>query len=113
MPKNNSCLESMKGWGPTSFQEELEDTPQYDSYEDEAQNEQTISQLGEEFEPTQEVDDHYIRAEISFSIWDQLGRGHVVARSRDAYGNVMERFHTNPMLDTKMYIAESMYTQCN
>ena len=42
----------------------LEDTPQYDPYKDEAQNEQTLPQLVEELEPTPEVGDLYIGAEI-------------------------------------------------
>ena len=58
-----------------------------------------------------------------------MARGHVVARSRDANGNVMGRSHTIPILDTRMYqvefaggevteltanvIAESMYAQCD
>ena len=52
-----------------------------------------------------------------------------VTRSHDATGNVMSRFHSNPILDMRTYqvefaggkdteltvniIAESMYTQCN
>ena len=58
-----------------------------------------------------------------------MARGHVVARSRDASGNIMGRSHTNPTLDTRTYqvefaggevvelttnvIAKSMYAQCN
>ena len=58
-----------------------------------------------------------------------MARGHVVARSRDSNGNVMERSHTNPILNTRIYqeefaggevtkltanvIAESMYAQCD
>ena len=38
----------------------LEDTPQYDLYENETQNEQTFPQLAEELEPMTEVGDHYI-----------------------------------------------------
>ena len=107
----------------------LEDTPQYDPYEDEAQNEQTFPQLAEELEPMPEVGDHYIGAEILLPRGDQMARGHVVARSRDTNGNVMERSHTNSILDARMYqveftggevkelttnvIAESMYTQCD
>ena len=41
MPKTSSWLESMKDWGPKSFQEVedlgVENSPQYDPYEDEAQ----------------------------------------------------------------------------
>ena len=107
----------------------LEDTPQYDLYEDETQNEQTFPQLAEELEPMPEVGDLYIGAEILLPRGDQMARGHVVARSRDANGNVMGRSHTIPILDTRMYqvefaggevteltanvIAESMYAQCD
>ena len=35
-----------------------------------------------------------------------MARDHVVARSRDASGNVMGRFHTNKILDTRMYHFE-------
>ena len=38
---------------------ELESTPQYDPYEDETQNDQTLSQLAEELEPMPQVGDHY------------------------------------------------------
>ena len=44
----------MKGWDPW-----------YDPYEDETQNKQTFPQLAEELEPTPEVRDHYIEAEIA------------------------------------------------
>ena len=76
-----------------------------------------------------EVGDLYIGAEILLSRGDQMARGHVVARSREAKGNVMGRSHTSPILDTRMYqvefagsevtelttniIAESMYAQCD
>ena len=120
--------------GPCILPRELEDsrlvdTPQYDPYEDETQNEQTFPQLAEELEPMPEVGDHYIGAEILLPRGDQMARGHVVARSRDANGNVMGRSHTNPILDTRTYqveftggevtelttnvIAESMYAQCD
>ena len=107
----------------------LEDTPQYDPYEDEAQNEQTFPQLAEELEPMPGVGDHFIGAEMLLPGGDRMARGHVVARSRDTDRNVMSRSHTNPILDTRMYqvefaggevtvlttnvIAESMYIQCN
>ena len=67
----------------------LEDTPQYDPYEDETQNEQSFPQLAEELEPMPEVGDLYIGAEILLPRGDQMARGHVVARSRDTNGNVM------------------------
>ena len=58
-----------------------------------------------------------------------MAKGHVVVWSHDANGNIMDRAHTNPINDTRMYqvefaedkvtelatnvIAESMYTQCD
>ena len=58
-----------------------------------------------------------------------MARGHVVAWSLDANGNVMGRAHTNLILDIRVYqiwfaggeitefttnvIAESMYIQCD
>ena len=107
----------------------LENTPQSDPYEDETQNKQLFLQLADELEPTPEVGDHYIRAKILLPSGDQMAKDHVVARSRDANGNVMGRFHTNPILDTRTYqvefaggevaelttkvIAESVYAQCS
>ena len=107
----------------------LDDTSQYDPYEDETQNEQTFPQLVEELEPMPEVGDHYVGAEILLPRGGQMARDHVVSRSRDAKGNVMGRSHTNLIYDTRMYqveftegkvteltanvITESMYTQCN
>ena len=107
----------------------LEDTPQYDPYEDETQNDQSFPQLAEELEPIPEVGDHCIGAEILLPRGDQMAKGHVVARSRYAKGKVMGKSHINPILDMRMYqveftggkvteltanvIAESMYVQCN
>ena len=42
----------------------LENTPQYDPYEDETQNKQTFPQLEEELETMPEVGDHYVGAEM-------------------------------------------------
>ena len=39
---------------------QIENTPEYDPYEDEIQNEQSFPQLEEELEPMPEVADHYI-----------------------------------------------------
>ena len=107
----------------------LEDTPQYDPYEDETQNEQLFPELAEVLEPMSEVGDYYKEAKVMLPRGDQLARGHVVARSQDANGNFMGRSHKNPILDVRMYgveftggkvtelttniIAESMYAQCN
>ena len=53
-----------------------------------------------------EVGDQYIGAEIQLPREDEMERGHVVAWSCDANGNVMGRIHTNPILDTMTYQVE-------
>ena len=76
-----------------------------------------------------EVGGHCIEAEILLPRGNKKARGHVVVCSYNACGNIMERFHTNPIFDTRKYqvefadgkvaelttnvIAESMYTQCH
>ena len=103
--------------------------PQYDPYEDETQNKKTFPQLAEELEPTPEVSDHYIGAEILLPRGDDVARGHVMAQSCNTSGDIMGRAHMNTNLDTRMYqvefaiskvteltinvIAESMYAQNN
>ena len=84
----------------------LENTPQYDPYEDETQNKQSFPQLAEKLEHMSEVGDHYIGPEIQLSRGDQMAKGHVVVRSQDANGNVMGRSHTNPILDMRTYQVE-------
>ena len=107
----------------------LENTPQYDPYEDETQNDQTFPQLAEELELTPEVGNQYIAAEIMLSRGDKMARGHVVAQRHDVSGNIMARAYTNPIMDTRLYqvefngvkvmeltanvIAESMHAQCD
>ena len=107
MPENSSWQKSMKKWGPESYQESwragLENTPQYDRYEDEIQNEQTFLQLAERLEPMPEVGDHYTGAKILLYRGNKMARGHVVARSHDASGNSIGRAHLNHNLDTRMY----------
>ena len=107
----------------------LENTPQYGPYEDETQNDQTFFQLAEELQPSPEVGDHYIGAEVLLPRGDKVTRGHVVAQSHDANGNIMGKAHVNPILDNRMYkvkliggrvteliakiISESIYAQCD
>ena len=69
----------------------LENTPQYDLYEDKTQIEQMFPQLIKELEPMQKVGDYYIVARILLPRWDEMVRGHVGAWSHDASGNVMEK----------------------
>ena len=73
----------------------IENTPQYDPYEDETQNEQILPQLAEELEPMSEVGNHNIEAEIFLPRGDEMARGHVVARSSNASGNSIRRAYTN------------------
>ena len=80
----------------------LENTPQYDLYEDVTQNEQIFPLL----EPTPEVGDHYIGAEILLPSRAKVARGHLVAWIHSARGNIMGRAHMNPILDTRMYKVE-------
>ena len=107
----------------------LEKTPQYYLYKDETQNKLTFPQLAEELEPMPEVRDHSIGAEILLPGGDEMARGHLVACSCDASGNVMGRAHTNPILHSRMcqievagdevtewttnVIAESMNALCD
>ena len=67
----------------------LENTPHYDTYEDETQNDQTFPQLVEELEPMSEAGDQYIGAEIMLPRGDEMARGHVVVQSHNASGNIM------------------------
>ena len=54
-------------------------------------------------EPTSEVRDHYIGAEILLPRGEEMARGVAMARIHDVHGNMMNRAHTNPNLDTRMY----------
>ena len=84
----------------------LENTPQYDSYEDEIQNKQSFPHLAAVLEPMPELGDHYVGAEILLSKEDDMARGHVVAWNHDTNENIMNRFHTNPILNTRTYQVE-------
>ena len=54
-------------------------------------------------EPTPEVGDNYVMAEILLLRGNQMARGHVVSRKRDVDGQPIGRAHTNPILDTRQY----------
>ena len=93
----------------------LENTSQYDHYEDETKQ-ADISPANRRARA------HATSAEL------EMARGHIVAWSHNANGNVMSRAHTNPILETRVYqvefargkvtkftanaIAESVYAQC-
>ena len=107
----------------------LENTLQYDPYEDNTQNKQTFLQQAKELRPILEVGDHYIGADMLLHRGNQIARSHVVAWSCDANGNVMGGAHANIIQDTRAYqvefsggevialttyvIAKSMYVQCD
>ena len=84
----------------------LENTQQYDPYEDETQNDHTSPQVAQELEPMPKVGDHYIEAEILLPSGDEVVRGHDVAWSCNANENVMQRANTNAILDIRMYQVE-------
>ena len=69
-------------------------------------NEERFPQLAEELEPKPKVWDHYVGAYILLPREDQMARGHVVACSHDASGNVMGKAHKDPILDTRIYQVE-------
>ena len=64
----------------------LENTPQFDCYEDETQNKLSFLQLAEELKFMPEVGDHYIGSEILLPRGDQMVRGHVAVRSQSNNG---------------------------
>ena len=97
----------------------LENTHQYGPYKYETQNKQTFSQLSKELELMPELGDHYIRAEILLPRGDEMALGHELVQSYNAYGNIMDRAHANPILHTRTYQVKfavdkvSMYDQCD
>ena len=92
MPKNRSWPESMKGWGPESYQESWRtDYPQYDLNKNETQNKQTFPQLIEELAHMPEAGDHYIGTEILLPRGDNMARSHAVAQSHNSNRNAMAR----------------------
>ena len=90
----------------------IENTPQYDPYEDKTQK-----------------GDHNIGAEILLPRGDEMARGHVVAQSHNTSGNIIGRVYVKPILNTRIHqvefaggkvselttnvTAKSMYVQCN
>ena len=91
----------------------LENTPEYDPYEDETQNEHIFPQLAKELEPMPEVGDHHIGADMLLPIGDQMTQGHVVAWSHDANRDDMGRacMYKDGLITN--IIAESIYAQCD
>ena len=67
----------------------LENTLQYNPYEDEMHINLTFPQLTEELEPMPAVGDQYIGAEIMLPRGDKMARSHVVVQSHNTSGNIM------------------------
>ena len=83
---------------------QLEDTPQYDLYEDETQNEQSFPQLAEELEPMPKMGDHYIGFEILLPRGDQMARGqisnsdyHKLQTTKDSFDSERGRYWRLPI----------------
>ena len=74
----------------------VEDTLQYDTYEDELQNANTFPMLDEESEVTPEWGNQYVNAEILLPRGDRMARGQVVHQKHDADSNLMGRSNWNP-----------------
>ena len=107
----------------------VEETPQYDSCDDESQNAETFPMLDEEPEVTPEWGDQYVNAEILLPRGDKMARGQVICQKCNTDGNLIDRSNKNPILNTHLYeeafpeeemtdsaayiIAESMYAQCD
>ena len=107
----------------------VEETLQYDPYEDKLQNAKMFPMLDKEPEVTPEWGDQYVNAEILLPRGDKMARGWVVHRKHDADGNTIGRSNQYPILDTCLYeveflgeemtelsaniISKPMYAQCN
>ena len=117
-------------------------TPEHEQYEDYTNDELISDDPLDEIEmgapddvitpevlPTPETNDNYVGAEIMLSSGNELKRGRVMKRKRDALDQVIGRASDNPILDTRMYvvklddgevteatanvIAQSMYAMCD
>lgn len=106
---------------------DLDITPEFEEYEDDDGIEGSPD--AEVEEPTPEASDNYLNAELMLPRGSDEARGRVVARKRDAQGNVVGRASDNPILDSRLYlvefddgqqaelaanvIAQSIYAQCD
>ena len=102
------------------------ETPHYQPYEDDEQEDVTKPEMDEY---TTDSYDKLISAKVMLPLGDSLRPGQVVRRKRDADGKLIGRTSTNPILDTSMYevefqdghvesyvanlIAENIYEQLN
>ena len=81
----------------------VEETMQYDPYEDESQNAETFPMLDKEPEVTPEWGDQYVNAEILLPRGDNMARGQVICWKHDVNGNPIGRSTKNLILDTHIY----------
>ena len=102
-------------------------TPVYDQYLPDDGIEGTADEP--DLEPTPELGDNYLNADVMLPLGDSLARGRVIARKRDSDGTPIGRANDNPILDSRQYavefddgqvteltanvIAESMYAMCD
>ena len=56
--------------------------------------------------PTPEVGDNYVSSELMFPRNGEMAKGRIVSRKRDTDGNPIGRAHSNPVLDTRLYLVE-------
>ena len=121
------------GQPATAADFDLDDlTPTFDHYVDEDGVEGTADEVPtpeSDLEPTPELGDQYINADVLFPRGGSLARGRVIERKRDSDGNPIGRANANPILDSRHYnvefedgevteltanvIAESMYAMCD
>jgi TATA-binding protein-associated factor Taf7 len=78
-----------------------EDTPEYESYEDDSSN---YERTDKKDEAHQEAIDTYLQAEVLLPIAGEMLTGRVSKRKRDADGN-LRGSATNPIMDTRMYVV--------
>ena len=74
--------------------------PVYESYEDDDDGEHR--QAPDEEEPTSELADNYIGAEVLLPMGDKMVSGSVRRRKRDREGSVFGKANINPILDTRV-----------
>ena len=53
-----------------------------------------------------EMGGQYIGDEILLHRGDEMAIGLVVVQSHKTYGNIMDRAHANPIMDTRLYQVE-------
>jgi hypothetical protein len=102
-----------------------EDTPEYESYEDEDSGDSP--RMPEADDHDIDAFDNYLSGEVILPTGDDMLRGTVKSRKRDTNGNLIGKANQNPILDTRVYhvefpdghteaysanvIAENMYAQ--